>query len=152
MYERYATNVGQLRGTDEVDISETDSFGYVLLSSPTSPYSNTILTPPPSIRDITSDFSACLPDSDLSSSTSLTTVTSTSTVTPAPASTASSFTPAIIASETFSDWDPVLETITYTTTAATSAFTPAIIASETFSDWDPVMETTTYVSAVPTFV
>ncbi|KAI4696119.1 uncharacterized protein J4E88_000291 [Alternaria novae-zelandiae] len=121
----FATNVGQLRGNDEIDISETDSYG---------------------IRHIVDDFAACLPSDKPTSvaSSTLETKTRAKNVLATPSS-SSSFDYPIIAPETFSDWDPVMETTTYTTpTATASSFTTPIIAPETFSDWDPEYETATF--------
>ncbi|RYN64945.1 hypothetical protein AA0117_g12311 [Alternaria alternata] len=146
---QYATNIGQRRGSSNISISSTDSYG---------------------IRDITDDFSACLPGNDSASvpsstlgdlegqkATTLTTRTR-SQIVWATHPSSKSFTYPVIAPESFSDWDPVKETTTYTTPAASafsSDFTSAVVAPETFSDWDPVLETGTYVKrqlVIPTDV
>ncbi|CAN9380491.1 unnamed protein product [Alternaria alternata] len=146
---QYATNIGQQRGSSNISISSTDSYG---------------------IRDITDDFSACFPGNDSASvpssalgdlegqkATTLTTRTRPQVVWATPSS-SKSFAYPVIAPESFNDWDPVKETTTYTTPVASafsSDFTSAVVAPKTFSDWDPVLETGTYVKrqlVIPTDV
>ncbi|KAG9191065.1 hypothetical protein G6011_09153 [Alternaria panax] len=88
----YATNIGQHRGS--VDISSTDSYG---LESTLA--TRTILSNP-------------LADTEGKAATTLATRTRLFAVTETPSS-SDSFTYPGIAPETFSDWDPVLETATY---------------------------------------
>ncbi|KAH6875981.1 hypothetical protein BKA58DRAFT_419389 [Alternaria rosae] len=124
----FATNVGQLRDNDEIDISETDSYG---------------------IRHIVDDFAACLPIDKSASvaASTLATLTRAKNVLATPSS-SPSFDYPKIAPETFSDWDPVKETTTYITPTASassfSSFNTPIIAEETFFDWDPEHETATF--------
>ncbi|KAL1797753.1 hypothetical protein ACET3X_004359 [Alternaria dauci] len=177
---QYATNVGQRRGSFKISISSTDSYG---------------------IRDISGDFSACLPGNDstpslepaasvtsslesdasvtssiepeasvpsnLEPSVATTLVTSTlSEVVWETPSSSESLTSAVIAPETFSHWDPVMETTTYATptasasssdsapavSASSSDSTDPIVASETSSALESVLETDVGKLVIPTFI